>query len=184
MYSKPACVKSICTELDAVNPCRALSKRVDSQRSYLQKQLQAAKLCAVKTACSQKRVQQNCAQQCAHGVNSQYNGMQQKTSRSEGSFCVQIPSLSLSTPPRPCLQASEKLHSPIGLLKVRVRTSLCGHEMASEPNILQRDGGALSSGNSTLMQRERGKQETKAGKRKQRFGRSVKSVGRASGEGR
>ena len=90
--------------------------------------------------------------------------------------------LSPSTPPRPCLQASEKLHSPIGLLKIHVRTSLCGREMASEPNILKRDGGALSSGNSTLMQRERGKKEAKAGKREQRFGRSVKSVGRASGE--
>ena len=89
--------------------------------------------------------------------------------------------LSLPTPPRPRLQASEKLHSPIGLLKVRVRTSLCGREMASEPNILKRDGGALSSGNSTLMQRERGKKEAKAGKRKQRFGRSVKSAGRRAG---
>ena len=92
--------------------------------------------------------------------------------------------LSPSTPPRPRLQASEKLHSPIGLFKVRVRTSLCGREMASEPNILKRDGGALSSGNSTLMQRERGKKKQKPGKRTQRAGRSVKSVCRASGEGR
>ena len=53
--------------------------------------------------------------------------------------------------------------------------------MASEPNILKRDGGALSSGNSTLMQRERGKKEAKAGKRKQRFGRSLKSAGRRAG---
>ena len=97
---------------------------------------------------------------------------------------IYIYTLSLSTPPRPRLQASEKLHSPIGLLKVHVRTSLCGREMASEPNILKRDGGALSSGNSTLMQRERGKKEAKAGKRKQRFGRSVKSVGRRAGVGR
>ena len=83
--------------------------------------------------------------------------------------------------PRP--QGCEKLHSPIGLLKNHVRTSLCGREMASEPNILKRDGGALSSGNSTLMQRERGKKEAKAGKREQRFGRSVKSVGRNAGVG-
>ena len=55
---------------------------------------------------------------------------------------------------------------------------------ASEPNILKRDGGDLSSGNSTLMQRERGKKEAKAGKRKQRFGRSVKSAGRRAGVGR
>ncbi len=63
--------------------------------------------------------------------------------------------LSPSTPPRPCLQASEKLHSPIGLLKIHVRTSLCGREMASEPNILKRDGGAYpkSGGHSTLMPR-------------------------------
>ena len=56
--------------------------------------------------------------------------------------------------------------------------------MASEPNIFKRDGGALSSGNSTLMQRERGKKEAKAGKREQRFGRSVKSAGRRAGVGR
>ena len=56
--------------------------------------------------------------------------------------------------------------------------------MASEPNILKRDGGALSSGNSTLMQRERGKKEAKARKREQRFGRSVKSAGRRAGVGR
>ena len=53
--------------------------------------------------------------------------------------------------------------------------------MASEANILERDGGALSSGNSTLMKRERGKKGANAGKRKQRFGRSVKSVGRRAG---
>ena len=92
--------------------------------------------------------------------------------------------LSLSTPPRPHLQASEKLHSPIGLLKVHVHTTLCCREMASEPNMFKRDGGALSSGNSTLMQRERGKKEAKAGKREQRFGRSVKSAGRRAGVGR
>ena len=73
--------------------------------------------------------------------------------------------LSPSTAPRPRLQASEKLHSPIGLLKIHVRTSLCGREMASEPNILKRDGGALSSGNSTLMQRERGKKKQKPEKK-------------------
>ena len=104
---------------------------------------------------------------------------------SDRSFCVQIPlSLSLYPPPMPHLQASEKLHSPIGLLKINVRTSLCGREMASEPNILKRDGGALSSGNSTLMQRERGKKEAKARKGKQRFGRSLKSARRRAGVGR
>ena len=56
--------------------------------------------------------------------------------------------------------------------------------MASEPNILKRDGGALSSGNSTLMQRERGKKEAKAETRKRRFGRSLKSAGRPAGVGR
>ena len=85
--------------------------------------------------------------------------------------------LSPSAPPRPRLQASEKLHSPIGLLKNNVRTSLCGREMASEPNILKRDGGALSSGNSTLMQRERGKKEAKAGKK----GAKVWAVGTVDG---
>ena len=65
----------------------------------------------------------------------------------------------------PRLQASEKIHSPIGLLKVHVHSTLCCREMASEPNIFKRDGGALSSGNSTLMQRERGKKEAKAGQK-------------------
>ena len=92
--------------------------------------------------------------------------------------------LSPSTPPRPRLQASERLHSPIGLLKSNVRTSFCGRDMASEPNILKRNGGTLSSGNSTLMQRERGKKEAKAGTRKKEIGWSVESVGRASSEGR
>ena len=67
-----------------------------------QKQLQAAKLWAVKTACSKT------VQQCAYGVNSAQLTAT-KTSCSEGSFCVQMPSLSLY-PPRPRLQASEKLH--------------------------------------------------------------------------
>ena len=68
---------------------------------------------------------------------------------------IHIYTLSHPTPPRPRLQASEKLHSPIGLLKFHVRTSLCGREMASEPNILKRDGGAYpkSGGHSTLMPR-------------------------------
>ena len=97
---KPVCIKNMCTKLRAVNLCRAVLKRVDSQQSCLQKQLRAAKLCAVKTACSKNCMQQNCVQQCVHGVNSaQLNATQ--TSCSEGSFCVQIPSLSLYLPGTP-----------------------------------------------------------------------------------
>ena len=80
--------------------------------------------------------------------------MQQKLHAAKAHSVFKYP-LSPSTPPRPRLQASEKLHSPIGLLKIHVRTSLCGREMASEPNILKRDGGAYqkSGGHSTLMPR-------------------------------
>ena len=80
--------------------------------------------------------------------------MQQKLHAAKAHSVFKYP-LSPSTPPRPCLQASEKLHSPIGLLKIHVRTSLCGREMDSEPNILKRDGGAYpkSGGHSTLMPR-------------------------------
>ena len=94
-----------------------------------------------------------------------------------------IYSLSLP-PPRPHQQACPKLRSPVGLLKINVHTTFCCREMASEPNIFKRDGASLSSGNSTLMQRERGKKEAKAGKREQRFGGSVRSVGRHAGIGR
>ena len=88
------------------------------------------------------------------------NGLQQKLHAAKAHSVFKYP-LSPSTPPRPCLQASEKLHSPIGPLNIHVHTSLCGREMASEPLILKRDGGALSSGNSTLMQRGRGKKKQK-----------------------
>ena len=100
-------------------------------------------------------------------------------------LCLNALSLPLPLQGPACRPARSFIaHSPIGLSTNHVRTSLCGREMASEPNMLKRDGGALSSGNSTLMQRERGKKEAKAGKRKQRFGRSVKSVGRRAGVGR
>ena len=93
--------------------------------------------------------------------------------------------LSLPLPPRgPACRPARSFIAQSGFKQIHVRTSLCGREMASEPNILKRDGGALSSGNSTLMQRERGKKEAKAGKRKQRFGRSLKSAGRRAGVGR
>ena len=109
--------------------------------------------------------------------------MQQKLHAAKAHSVFKYP-LSPSTPPRPCLQASEKLHSPIGLLKIHVRTSLCGREMASEPNILKRDGGALSSGNSTLMQRERGKKRNKSRKNKAKVGAVGKVGGPGAGGGR
>ena len=105
--------------------------------------------------------------------------MQQKLHAAKAHSVFRYP-LSPSTPSRPHLQASEKLHSPIGLLKIHVRTSLCGREMASEPNILKRDGGALSSGNSTLMQRERGKKRSKSQKKKAK----VRAVGKIGGPAR
>ena len=52
---------------------------------------------------------------------------------------------------------------------------------APRPNIFKGEGGAFSSGNSILTQRERGKQKKQKPQKKQRFGRSAKSVGRWSG---
>ena len=94
-------------------------------------------------------MQQNCVQKCVHEL---AHITIECSKKLHAAFCVQIPSLSLY-PPRPHLQASEKLRSPIGLLHILVGTSLCGREMASEPNILKRDGGAYpkSGGHSTLM---------------------------------
>ena len=64
-----------------------------------------------------------------------------KTKLISSQLVREIPTIPLD-PPRPRLEASEKLHIPIGLFKTHVHTSLCGREMASEPNILKRDGGA------------------------------------------
>ena len=88
----------MCTKLRAVNLSRALAKRVDSQQSCLQKQLQAAKLCAVKTACSKNCVQQNCVQQCAHELTHSRIECSKKLMQRKFILCSNT--LSLPLPPR------------------------------------------------------------------------------------
>ncbi len=60
-------------------------------------------------------------------------------------------------------QGCEKLYSPLGLVRHRARiTFLAVRWLEKQTYLFKRDGGAFSSGNSTLMQRERVKQINKS----------------------